>query len=144
MWSFLVFEDGNYPTASHKIDDRILPVVELASPCYELIPSFQFIFLLIFRRKCKVIDPCFITPSQYAFSEMPTISGSSRIFSRQSPNTILWNFFTISGVITSFGWPNKGAESCTVNSSLALILVRLRPFRLEFYHINMVSFFHVY
>ena len=35
--------------------------------------------------------------------ETPTMSASSRIISRRSSNTILWIFFTISVVITSFG-----------------------------------------
>ena len=40
-----------------------------------------------------------------ALFEMPTMSGSSRTFSRRSSNMILWIFFTISVVVTSFCRP---------------------------------------
>ena len=38
-----------------------------------------------------------------AHFQMPTMSASSCTFSRRSSNTILWIFFTISVVVTSFG-----------------------------------------
>ena len=83
--------------------------------------------------------------------EMPTMSSSSRTFSRWLSNSILWIFFTISVVVTSFSRPlrcsswqlvqsrfnsatqyfivaNEGADFPRVASSLALILVGLRPF----------------
>ena len=77
-----------------------------------------------------------------ALLEMPTMSASSRTFSR----TISWVFFTISGGVTSFDRPprcsfrsrlnsanqyfivaNEGADSPRIKSSSALKLVRLRP-----------------
>ena len=50
--------------------------------------------------------------------EMPTMSASSRTFSRRSSNTILRIFFTISVVVTSLGW----SLGC---SSWQLVRIRL-------------------
>ena len=84
--------------------------------------------------------------------EMPNMSAISRTFSGRSSNTLLWIFFTIPGVVTSFGRPlrcsfwqllrpclnsatqyfivvNEGADPPKVESSSALILVGLRPFK---------------
>ena len=84
--------------------------------------------------------------------EMPTMSASSHTFSRRSSNSILWIFFTISVVVTLFGRPlrclywqlvrprlnsstqyfivmNEGTDIPRVESSSALIVVRLRPFK---------------
>ena len=91
-----------------------------------------------------------------ALFEMPTMSATSHSFSPRSSNTILWIFFTIPVVATSFGWPlrcsfwqlvrtrpssatqyfiavNKGTDSPRVNSSSVLISVGLRPFNLKYY-----------
>lgn len=82
--------------------------------------------------------------------EMPTMSASLYTFSRWSSKTILWIFFIISGMITSFGWPlqcllaacmtlfklchpifycfkRRSTNSLRVESSLTLILLGLRP-----------------
>jgi uncharacterized membrane protein len=87
-----------------------------------------------------------------AFFEMPIMSATSRNFNRRLSNTIFWIYFTISGVVTSFGRPlrcsswqlvrprlnsatqyfivvNEGADSPRVESSSALILVGRRPFK---------------
>ena len=81
---------------------------------------------------------------------MPTMSASWRTFSLRSYNTILWIFFTISVVVTSFGrslrcssWQlvlprlnsstqyfiivNEEADSSRVEFSSTLLLVELRP-----------------
>ena len=99
-----------------------------------------------------------------ALFEMPTMSASLRTFSWRSSNTILWIFFTISVVVTSFGRPlwcpswqlvrlrlnsaiqyfivvNEGVDSHRVESNSALILVGLRPFKWSIVSHNDDKFF---
>ena len=90
--------------------------------------------------------------------EIPTMSASPRTFSRQSSHTILWIFFTICVMVTSFGRPlrcsswqlvrprlnsatqyfivlNEEADYPRVESSSTLILVRLRLFKWIVYYV---------
>ncbi|GFW73743.1 hypothetical protein TNCV_1541971 [Trichonephila clavipes] len=48
-----------------------------------------------------------------ALFEMLTMSASSCTFSRRSSSTALWNFFIVSGVVTSFVRPQRCLSSTT-------------------------------
>ena len=102
-----------------------------------------------------------------ALFEMPTMSPNLRTFIRQSTNTILQIFFTISDVVTSFGRPLRCLSWAACRTSFKLchqILfcckrrIRLPQSRIQLdfdigwtetiqmkvlYHITMTNFFHV-
>ena len=112
------------------------------------------LFLFHFAR--SFLMPKFSANMWYtALFAMPTMSASSRTFSWRSSNIILWIFFTVPVVVTSFGQPlrssfpqlvrprlnfatqyfivvNKGVDSPRVESSSALQLVgRLQAFNIS-------------
>ena len=87
-----------------------------------------------------------------ALLEMPTMSASSRTFNRWLSNTILWNFFTFSVIVSSIGRPlrclpcqlvrprlksttqyfivvNEGVDFPRVEPISAMILIGLRSFK---------------
>ena len=80
---------------------------------------------------------------------MPTMSTRSRSFSRRSSNTILWTFFTISVLVTSFVQPLRCSQTKEPTSS-ELNLARLWYWfdcdllMKVLYHITMTNFSHVY
>ena len=62
-------------------------------------------FPLLWANVASISCTTFLCPKFQPIFKMSTVSVSSLTFSRWSSNIILWIFFTISGVVTSFGRP---------------------------------------
>ena len=159
-FSVLKIINENYPTCipknwCHDLASRLNCLRLLWSRFCPVSP----LFWLFLRFRCEVIAPCFI----HVYESMWKI-GFIAVQQRQTLNTILWIFFTISIMVTSFGrslrcssWElvrprlnsaiqyfivgNEEVDSPRVESSSTLILVGLRPSIVSIVSHNYGQFF---
>ena len=98
-----------YPYSTHSYEStQKLDLLQRKIVKYSIETSSRCCFCSIMSTNLLTFFSClkFSVSMQCAvLFEISTMSASSCTFTWRSPNIILWTFFTISGVVTSFGQP---------------------------------------